>query len=720
MNSPRVRRLSKVGRFSPAHVPPAMSASVGKAVFLSYASQDAAAAKRICETLRAAGVEVWLDQSELVGGDAWDQKIRGQVATCALFVPIVSAATQARREGYFRLEWKLADERTHLMAEGTPFLLPVVIDETKDREALVPKSFLSVQWTRLPGGEKAEAFGVRVMSLLGGGAVDVGPVVDRERGQRPGLQPKVGRRVPAPAWIAVGAALALGLVGYFWLRAPQESAPISAQNAGAGTRPPTSEKAAPAEAKSVAVLAFKNLSGDPAREFFSEGLSEAVTDVLGRVPGLKVVGSASAFSFKGKSVSIPEIARQLGVTHLVEGTVLQEGQTVRITAKLITADGFQVWVSDKLEREAKNIFALHDEVAGLIAKNLSLQLGASSAASKAPVNPQAYELYVQARQAWNLRTSEGFDLAESALTRALALEPNFARAHAAIADVWSQRLLRAQTANETEDPLNLAEPARIQAKITETLTLDPDSAEAHASLGQLFLVEGKNSEAESPLRRAVALNPNYASAHQWLGVCLTRLAHMDEALKHLKLASALDPLSPIIWANYGRGLCHVGRYAEGINAFDRALTFRSNDTMNLSLKTHALVELERFTEAVTLARSLPRDFARITSYQMFVFARAGLTAEAEALLAEVRPTESVRLRIGTLLALGRKEEAMALITMKKIRSGRAVDYFWDPIFDPVRNDPRWVKFIADAGETEAHARAQAWRAAHPLEKPAVK
>ena len=119
-----------------------------KAVFLSYASQDAEAAKRICEALRAAGVEVWFDQSELRGGDAWDANIRQQIGECALFVPFVSAATQARREGYFRLEWKLADERTHLMAEGTPFILPVTIDGTTERGALVPKSFLVVQWSR--------------------------------------------------------------------------------------------------------------------------------------------------------------------------------------------------------------------------------------------------------------------------------------------------------------------------------------------------------------------------------------------------------------------------------------------------------------------------------------------------------------------------------------------------------------------------------------------
>src|SRR5882757_9198213 len=137
----------------------------GKAIFLSYASQDTEAAKRICEALRAAGIEVWFDQSELVGGDAWDQKIRKQIKDCALLIPIISAATQARTEGYFRLEWRLADQRTHLMAKGRPFLLPVVIDDTADAEALAPDSFLEVQWTRLPGGATPPAFVQRVQKL---------------------------------------------------------------------------------------------------------------------------------------------------------------------------------------------------------------------------------------------------------------------------------------------------------------------------------------------------------------------------------------------------------------------------------------------------------------------------------------------------------------------------------------------------------------------------
>src|SRR5687767_6462177 len=148
-----------------------MFAESPAAVFLSYASQDAEVARRIGEALRAAGVEVWLDQSELVGGDAWDQKIRRQIASCALFVPVISVNTQARLEGYFRIEWKLAAQRTHAMAEEKTFLLPVVVDATRDIEAKVPVEFRAVQWTRLPGGETTAAFCERVKALLEGEGV---------------------------------------------------------------------------------------------------------------------------------------------------------------------------------------------------------------------------------------------------------------------------------------------------------------------------------------------------------------------------------------------------------------------------------------------------------------------------------------------------------------------------------------------------------------------
>jgi hypothetical protein len=136
------------------------------AVFLSYASQDTEAAKRISEALVSSGIEVWFDKSELRGGDAWDQQIRRQIRDCALFIPIISATTASRHEGYFRLEWDLADQRSHKIARNRPFIIPVCLDSTPDTGADVPESFARVQWTRLPAGETPPAFPKRILELL--------------------------------------------------------------------------------------------------------------------------------------------------------------------------------------------------------------------------------------------------------------------------------------------------------------------------------------------------------------------------------------------------------------------------------------------------------------------------------------------------------------------------------------------------------------------------
>ena len=208
-----------------------------KAVFLSYASQDAAAVLRIAVALRAAGIVVWFDKDELTGGDAWDAKIRKQIADCVLFVPVISVTTQARHEGYFRIEWRLAAQRTHAMSGVRAFLLPVVIDDTTDAEAHVPEEFRAVQWTRLPGGETPTAFCARVQKLLGGSELEPERPrsVQRDGGVAPpALAPtsapeKVGRRVPAAAWTTAGLAIVASLVAIFFLRKNEPA------NAGVGT-----------------------------------------------------------------------------------------------------------------------------------------------------------------------------------------------------------------------------------------------------------------------------------------------------------------------------------------------------------------------------------------------------------------------------------------------------------------------------------------------------
>ncbi len=252
-----------------------MPAESSRAVFLSYASQDADGARRLCDALRAHGVEVWFDQNELVGGDAWDAKIRKQIAECALFVPIISAATQARREGYFRLEWKLAAQRTHMIADGTPFLLPVTIDETRDVEALVPAEFRAVQWTRLRAGSVGEAdagtmerevgaFCGRVARLLAGPAAAA--VAPRSGGRvdksvRPGGEVPVRRvfrreLLPRLALVAIAAAV---LVPWMTRRSAPEAGPAAGRK-GADL---TKETGPRAEARELTRKARALIDDDP-------------------------------------------------------------------------------------------------------------------------------------------------------------------------------------------------------------------------------------------------------------------------------------------------------------------------------------------------------------------------------------------------------------------------------------------------------------------------
>src|SRR4051812_36480865 len=184
------------------------------AVFVSYAREDAAAARRLADALRFAGIEVWFDENELRGGDAWDRAIRQQIRDCALFIPLVSATTHARAEGYFRLEWHLAEQRSLLIAKGRPFIVPVCLDATPERDALVPDAFLAVHWTRLDGAtdEVATKFAQRVRGLLGLTAI-APPVSSGRDASAPPREPRIadyeliriiGRGSYGDVWLARG------------------------------------------------------------------------------------------------------------------------------------------------------------------------------------------------------------------------------------------------------------------------------------------------------------------------------------------------------------------------------------------------------------------------------------------------------------------------------------------------------------------------------------
>jgi len=276
------------------------------AVFLSYAREDAEAARRIAEALRGFGVEVWFDLSELRGGDVWDQKIRRQIRECALFVPVISSHTQAREEGYFRREWRIAVDRTHDMAENRAFIVPVIVDDTKESVANVPEQFLKAHCTRLPGGEPTSQFVEQVKRLLNPGRAGDGssrPVAPGPTG--PSATPAKSK-FPV---VTVGLGVAVvALLAFVFLRPSAKPEPVAPAvpppAAPVAKAPDAPAPASTADAKSIAVMPFVDMSQAKDQEYFSDGLSEELLNLLAKVPDLQVTSRSSAFSYKGKEIKL--------------------------------------------------------------------------------------------------------------------------------------------------------------------------------------------------------------------------------------------------------------------------------------------------------------------------------------------------------------------------------------------------------------------------------
>lgn len=522
-----------------------------KAVFLSYASQDAEAAKRICEALRRGGIEVWLDQSELRGGDAWDQRIRQQIRDCALFIPFISKNTAARAEGYFRLEWDLADQRTHKIARNRPFIIPVCLDDTPDAGADVPESFQRVQWTRL--GETPAAFVERVSELLSPreqSPLAPPPPTRSADGQLPALhrwgRPKLPPLLVALVLFLLGGYLALDKLFLSKPDAPPAT-PIAAPKAAA-------PRAAPE--KSIAVLPFVDMSERKDQEYFSDGLSEELIDLLAKTQGLEVIARTSSFYFKGKQATIGEIAKTLNVANVMEGSVRKSGNTIRVTAQLIRAsDGVHIW-SETYDRDLKDVFKVQDEIAlGVVQKLKLTLLPAAATASARTVNAEAHALYLQGRYFKDRDTSEDLAKADDCFKRALALDATYAQAWAGIATVATR-----QVANGY---ITLAKALTVtRGAVSKALELDPKNAEAYAALGIAHMMAHEWAQAEATLASAREIDPTDSGVFMISAVLTRGLGRDDDAIALFRQALEHDPLNLLARRYFARTLSFAGRLAE--------------------------------------------------------------------------------------------------------------------------------------------------------------
>jgi TolB-like protein len=302
---------------------------------------------------------------------------------------------------------------------------------------------------------------------------------------------------------------------------------------------------------SVAVLPFTNLSGDPARDYFSDGMSEELLNLLARIPGLKVASRTSSFAYKGRNLDIREVGRELGVETVLEGSVRQSGEQVRITAQLIDAEtGFHLW-SATYDRRLEDIFQVQDEIAAAIVDRLRIELAPQEQAlamrDKAPTqNVEAYELYLQGRAAWKRRGADNLKQAIDLYQRALGGDPGFARAHAALASAYVVLPGYTQEEGDEERLLPMAEAAARQA-----LSIDPKIGEAHAVLAQMNAQRGDLLDAESGFFFAISLEPNEPTPHHWYSLLLSGVGRLEQALEQAQRAHELDPTSAVIALNLG-------------------------------------------------------------------------------------------------------------------------------------------------------------------------
>jgi len=656
------------------------------AVFLSYASQDTAAAQRICDALRAAGVEVWLDHSELRGGDAWDQKIREQIKTCALFVPVISANAHARTEGYFRLEWKLAVDRSYRLAPKQAFLLPVAIDDTPDDDEQVPEKLREVQWTRLPAGETPPAFVERVRRLLSPeAATAVRSSASAASGPRASSRSK-------PAVLAViallSAALVYFLIDRFWgakhgaLSQPVTSAaPAAAASMGAFAPPP----------HSIAVLPFVNMSGDQDQEYFSDGLTEELLNSLSRINELQVAARTSSFSFQGQHPDIATVARKLNVAAVLEGSVRRSGNTVRITAQLINAvTGFHLW-SQTYDRNLGDVLQLQTEIANAVASALKITLLGDTAArieSGGTRNPAAFDAYLRATRAADTRHAEADEqIAIAAYTEAIRLDPNYALAYAGRSRALAGASEYATAATRSE------EFAGAQADAQRAIELAPALPEGHVALGVVFEDAALDfSHASAEYERAAALAPGNANALRSNGRFAVYMGHADAGIQAARRAIVLDPLNHTSHYVLGLALFSARQYAAAIAAQQDSLALDPNDPIAYAVRGLAYYALGNLPSARSSCETKP-DYWASQLCLAVTYDRLGRHADAQAMLAKLQAAsgDGAAYQYAEVEAQwGNNLVALHwLDTSLRLRDPGLVELKTDPLLDPLRNEPRF-------------------------------
>lgn len=477
-----------------------------QAVFISYASQDSEAAGGICAALRAAGIEVWFDKSDLRGGDAWDAAIKKQVKECALFMALISVNTELRSEGYFRREWNLAVSRMLDMADDQPFLMPVVIDDTPEATARVPDRFRERQWTRLAGGLAPPDFAERIVRLLEGN------------------------------------------------RANESSGLAAAKPVGAVDRGRAEE------GFWVAVLPFKCVGPTADLAAFGEALADEIVTGLCRFSYLRVIARSSTSRYGDTAADVRTIGRELGARYAIEGSVRQSGSRLRLAVQLVdTVSGAHLW-ADSYERSfsLETVFELQDELAsrivstvadlhGVLPRSLSELVRSRTTDQLTP-----YEAVLRSFSYPQRPSPEELVPARRGLEAAVRIAPSYGDAWAMLSFLCVQDYAHGFKLQTDALASGLAYARR-------AVEVAPSSHLAYFALAQALFFHKEIQSFRNAVERAVVLNPMDGNSLAFLGEMLVYSGNAKRGLELTARAKLLNPSHPgwywyvDVYNAYGRG-----------------------------------------------------------------------------------------------------------------------------------------------------------------------
>jgi TolB-like protein/DNA-binding winged helix-turn-helix (wHTH) protein len=497
--------------------------------------------------------------------------------------------------------------------------------------------------------------------------------------------------LPARRWsliLGIPAILLTMAAGYFmWSRAR--------------TRPQPS-----GERLMLAVLPFENLTGDPAQDYLSDGLTEEMIAQLGHLDPehLGVIARTSVMHYKHTTEQAGQIGRELGVQYVLEGSLRRESDRVRITAQLVQMkDQTHIW-SRQYDRELKSLLALQAEIAQETADEIEVALGRGRKAWTAdrklasPSSYQAYDLYLKGRYFWNKRTKDGFQQAADYFQQSIAIDPNYARAYAGLADAFA--LMSSWSFVPQTEAIPKARAAALRA-----LQLDDSLAEAHTSLALVAEIYDYDWQtAEKEYRRAIQLDPQYATAHQWYAECLSFQGRFPEALEESERARQLDPLSLIIATDHAAILYFARQYDRAIEQF-RAVIAMEPNFARAHMVVYAYVEKGMFPEALAeTSRWSNINGSPVWELEAYVYGRWGKQQQAERAFARWKrgnlgaPGVGAVVLLQAYIATGRKEEALALIERSyREHSNLMTSLKVEPALDPLRGDPRFQELLRRVG-----------------------